>query len=165
MDKDSEKSGTGLALPAFDIQLRRESDGVTRLYDPLRRKWLVATPEEWVRQHFVNYLVSHLGFPASFIANETGIKFNGMQLRCDTVIYNRNLRPLCIVEYKRPAVAVTPAVFDQIARYNSVLEAPFLIVSNGMSHYCCCFRDGGYEFLHSIPSYEEMCVTFDEKKR
>ncbi len=160
----SEKSGEALALPAFDIRLRRDADGATRLYAPLRRKWPVATPEEWVRQHFVNYLVAHLGFPSSFIANETGIKFNGMQRRCDTVIYSRSLQPVCIVEYKRPAVAVTPAVFDQIARYNSVLEAPFLIVSNGMNHYCCRFHDGGYEFLRMIPAYDEMCLALEKKR-
>ncbi len=145
-----------LNLPTFDIQLRYDDDGQLRLYDPLRSKWLVATPEEWVRQHFVNYLTATLGFPTSMIANEVGLKLNDTQRRCDTIIYTRSLQPLCIVEYKRPSVEITRAVFDQIARYNSVIGSPYLIVSNGLRHFCCHFDGQGYHFLREIPSYEQM---------
>lgn len=145
-----------LALPPFDIALRDDADGHRRLYDPLRRRWLVVTPEEWVRQHFVNYLVAHRGFPQSLIANEVSLRLNGTLRRCDTLIYTRSLQPLCVVEYKRPDVTVTPAVFDQIARYNSVLGARFLIVSNGLRHYCCRFEGTAYRFLTAIPSWDEM---------
>ena len=146
----------GLNLPAFEIIIGHAADGSLTLYDPIRRKYVAATPEEWVRQHFVNYLTAHLGFPHSFIANEKGLTLNGTSRRCDTVIYTRNLRPLCIVEYKRPTVEITSDVFDQIARYNSVLEARYLIVSNGLRHYCCRFTGIDYSFLPSIPSYEQM---------
>lgn len=149
-------TGMRLNLPAFDVALQRRPDGTVSIYDPLRRKWLVATPEEWVRQHFVNYLIDHLGFPRSFIANEVGLTLNGMPRRCDTIIYTRGLAPLCIVEYKRPTVAITPKVFDQIARYNSVLGAPYLIVSNGLHHYCCHYTSAGYTFVPTIPTYAEM---------
>ena len=145
-----------LNLPSFDIITGVSPDGLPTIYDPLRRKHVTATPEEWVRQHFVNYLTVHLGFPAAFIANEKGLKLNGMNRRCDTIIYTRDLKPLCIVEYKRPSVEITASVFGQIARYNSVLSAPYLIVSNGIKHHCCKFSNGGYTFLTSIPSYEEM---------
>lgn len=151
-----------LNLPAFDIIFGRNNDGSLTLYDPLRKKHVAATPEEWVRQHFVNYLIEHLKFTASFIANEKGLKLNGMSRRCDTIIYSRDLRPLCIIEYKRPSVEITSAVFDQIARYNSVIKAPFLIVTNGLKHYCCRFNYPEYSFLSSIPSYNEMCDFFKE---
>ncbi len=145
-----------LNLPAFQIRLRRESDGAVKVFDPQRDKWLVLTPEEWVRQHFVNYLIETLGYPKSMIANETGLKFNNMQRRCDTVVFRRNLTPACIIEYKRPDVEINQRVFDQIARYNSVLGAPYLMVSNGLRHYCCRFTGTGYEFLHAMPSYEQI---------
>ncbi len=142
-----------LNLPTFEPQLQRDAQGSVRIYDPLRRKWLVLTPEEWVRQHFVNYLTEHLGYPSGLIANEYGLKFNGMQRRCDTVIFNRDLTPACIVEYKRPSVEITRKVFDQIARYNSVMGAPILVVSNGIQTYCCRFAGDGYTFLREIPRY------------
>lgn len=145
-----------LNLPPFSITIGRDESGNPTLYDPIRRKYVSATPEEWVRQHFVNYLVEFLKFPASFISNEKGLNFNGMRRRCDTIVFTRNLKPLCVVEYKRPSVDITPSVFDQIARYNSVFEAPYLIVSNGLKHFCCRFTGSGYEFLASIPSYDEM---------
>lgn len=145
-----------LGLPEFEIEVKRQDDGTVTIYDSIRKKHVAATPEEWVRQHFVNYLTAHLSFPASFIANEIGIKLNDTSRRCDTVVYARDLRPLCIVEYKRPSVEITAGVFDQIARYNSVLKAPYLIVSNGVKHYCCRFTGETYEFLTAIPSYGEM---------
>lgn len=145
-----------LNLPKYDIKVKRTADGTVMIYDRLRKKYVVSTPEEWVRQHFVNYLIEHLGFPESFIANEKGLKLNDMQRRCDTIIYSRNLTPLCIVEYKRPSVEITASVFDQIARYNSVIKAPYLIVSNGLKIYCCRFEGAGYKFLEAIPAYEEM---------
>ena len=148
-----------LNLPPFEINIRRNSDESLSIFDSLRCKYVAATPEEWVRQHFVNYLTVHLGFPASFIANEKGLTLNGTRRRADTIIYSRDLKPLCIVEYKRPSVPITSEVFDQIARYNSVLGAPYLIVSNGLKHYCCKFSGEGYNFTSSIPSFDEMQLS------
>ena len=82
-----------------------------------------ATPEEWVRQHFVAWLTGALGYPASLMANEVGLRLNGTLRRCDTIIYDRSLRPLVVVEYKAPSVTISQRVFDQIARYNLVLRA------------------------------------------
>ena len=145
-----------LNLPEYDIAIGRGADGHPTLYDPIRKKYVAATPEEWVRQHFVNFLTKWRGFPSAFIANEVGLKLNGTSRRCDTIIYSRNLVPVCIVEYKRPSVEITAEVFGQIARYNSVHLAPFLIVSNGLRHYCCRFNGDNYSFLEDIPSYDEM---------
>ncbi len=147
-----------LNLPPFEVRLSHDERGEATIYDPLRDKWLVATPEEWVRQHFVNYLTEWLGYPRSFMANEVGLTLNRTRRRVDTLIYTRDLRPLCIVEYKRPSVEINAKVFDQIARYNSVLGAPFLMVSNGLRHYCCRFEGDGYTFLRQLPRWEEMAA-------
>ena len=149
-----------LNLPSFEADIRCDKGGSHIIFDSLRGKFVALTPEEWVRQHFVNYLVKYLHFPSAFIANEVGLKLNNTRRRCDTLVYTRSLHPLCIVEYKRPSVEITEAVFSQIARYNSVLLAPFLIVTNGMRHYCCRFRGDSYIYLKSIPSYEEMNSVF-----
>lgn len=151
---------TPLNLPPFDIALRRDAAGATEVYDPLRRKWVALTPEEWVRQHFVNFLVVGRGFPAELMANEIGLKLNRTSRRCDTVVFDRSLRPLVIVEYKAPSVSLTQKVFDQIARYNIVLNASFLIVSNGLRHYCCRFdcEAGTYAFLRDIPQWNSIAA-------
>ncbi len=147
-----------LNLPSFDYRLSRGDDGVTRIYDCLRQKFVALTPEEWVRQHFVNYLITTLGYPRGLMANEVSLKLNRTARRCDTIIYSRQGRPLAIVEYKAPTVAITQTVFDQIARYNSVIGASYLIVSNGLAHYCCRFDDNSqsYTFLREIPGYSAL---------
>lgn len=147
-----------LALPAVPLRLRRGAGlrGAPEVYDELRRKWLALTPEEWVRQHFVAFLRCEREFPAELIANEYGIDLNGMHRRCDTVVFDKRLRPLVICEYKAPSVAITQKVFDQIARYNIVLSAPYLMVSNGLRHFCVRFQGSGYVFLDHIPAYGEL---------
>ncbi len=147
-----------LNLPSFDYRLSRGDDGVTRIYDCLRQKFVALTPEEWVRQHFVNYLITTLGYPRGLMANEVSLKLNRTARRCDTIVYSRQGRPLAIVEYKAPTVAITQTVFDQIARYNSVIGASYLIVSNGLAHYCCRFDDNSqsYTFLREIPGYSAL---------
>lgn len=148
-----------LKLPPFDIPLRRLPDGTVQVHDPLRDKWLVLTPEEWVRQHFVAWMIDHLDYPKSMMANEVAIHFNGMSRRCDTVVYSRRgLMPLMIVEYKAPGITVSQKTFDQIVRYNSVLRARWLVVSNGLSHYIARidYERGRVTFLESMPTREEL---------
>lgn len=146
-----------LNLPTFPVKMV-EKDGKRTLFDPVRKKYVAFTPEEWVRQHFVNYLVTVKHFPQALLANEVLIKLNGTSKRCDTVAYNRFLVPLVIVEYKAPSIPITNAVFDQIARYNMVLRVKYLIVSNGIDHYCCRidYEKQTYFFLKGIPEYEEL---------
>lgn len=146
-----------LNLPSFNTKIRKKGDGL-EIFDPLRKKYVALTPEEWVRQHFVHYLISEKQFPASLIANEAGIKLNSLSKRCDTVVYNRQLEPMVIVEYKRPDVTITQEVFDQITRYNSVLKVPYVIVSNGLKHHCCHidYEQQSYQYLTEIPNYEEV---------
>jgi hypothetical protein len=148
---------TTLKLPPYNAKIR-EKDGKRAIFDPMRRKYVALTPEEWVRQHFVNYLTHHKGYPAALIANEVGITLNGTSKRCDTVLYNRDLSPRMIVEYKATHIPITQAVFDQIVRYNMVLHVDYLIVSNGLSHYCCRmdYANNTYHFLREIPAYNEL---------
>ena len=136
----------------------QSADGITRVFDPLRGKFVALTPEEWVRQNFVAYLVSHKGYPASLLANEVSITLNGTSRRCDTVLYDRHLRPLMIVEYKAPHIQLSQRTFNQVARYNIVLRVKYLTVSNGLHHYCCMLDEssGRYRFLKEIPVYEAL---------
>ena len=145
-----------LNLPSFSPKIRKKGQ-TTEIFDPLRRKYVALTPEEWVRQHFVYYLVSEKKYPASLIANEAGIKLNSLTRRCDTVVYNKELQPVMIVEYKEPRVAITREVFDQVVRYNSVLKVRFIVVSNGLKHFCCQmdYEQMSYKYLTEIPVWDD----------
>lgn len=146
-----------LNLPKAPLRIEDDERGPLRVYDVLRRRFVALTPEEWVRQNFVFFLMSERGFPAQLMANEVSLVLNGTARRADTMVYTRSLKPLVVVEYKAPEVSVGQKVFDQIARYNSVIQAPFLIVSNGLHHFCCRYNaDGTYTFLRDIPSYDDM---------
>lgn len=146
-----------LNLPTYEAKIRKNSNGL-EIFDPLRRKYFALTPEEWVRQHFVNYLINYKNYPASLMANEAGIKLNSLTRRCDTVVYNNQLEPLMIIEYKESKVQITQNVFDQIVRYNTVLKVPYIVVSNGISHYCCRmnYEDQSFEYLTDIPEYQSL---------
>ena len=146
-----------LNLPSFDIRLQRDDEGV-KIFDRLRKKFIILTPEEWVRQHFVNYLINHKGFPESLMANEIGITLNGTRRRCDTVVFDKHGSPMVIVEYKASSILISQSTFDQIVRYNMVLHARYLIVSNGMNHYCCRidYDNMSYDFLKEVPDYADL---------
>ena len=126
-----------LNLPPFNIKVA-EREGQTTIYDFLRHRYLRLTPEEWVRQHFTHFLVEHKGYPTALLANEVTIDVNGVARRCDSVLYKAaGGMPRMIIEYKAPHIHITQSVFQQIYSYNSVLRADYLIVSNGINHYCC----------------------------
>ena len=146
-----------LNLPTFDAKIDTK-DGKSVIFDVIRRRYVALTPEEWVRQHFVHFLIEHKGYPLSLLANEVQVALNGTRKRCDTVLFGRNLRARMIVEYKAPEVEITQAVFDQVTRYNMVLHVDYLVVSNGLRHYCCRmdYASGTYRFLREIPHYEEL---------
>lgn len=146
-----------ISIPPVDIKISREN-GVLKILDPFRKKKIILTPEETVRQIFTLWLKDHLGYPASLISNEVGINLNGTKKRCDTVIFNSEGQPLMIIEYKSPDISVSQEVFDQIIRYNSLLRASFLVVSNGISHFCCKmdYEEHNHIFLKDIPSYNQI---------
>ncbi|MBQ5752272.1 MAG: type I restriction enzyme HsdR N-terminal domain-containing protein [Bacteroidaceae bacterium] len=146
-----------LNLPRYEIKLR-ENEGKQQILDPLRKSFVALTPEEWVRQHFVNFLLNHKAYPAALMSNEVAITLNGMKRRCDTVIYDKALRPRAIIEYKAPTVKITKEVFAQISRYNLTLRVDYLIISNGLQHYCCKmnYEKQSFTFLQEIPSYDTI---------
>lgn len=147
-----------LNLPTYQANIKKIG-GTIKILDILRRKFVALTPEEWVRQNFIHYLISHKGYSPTLMANEVSVTLNGMSRRCDSVLYRREgLVPRMIIEYKRPDVVITQKVFDQICRYNMVLQADYLIVSNGINHYCCHidYTKNGYTFLEDIPAYNEL---------
>lgn len=143
-----------LNLPSYPIKMQQRG-GKKVIFDSLRKKFVALTPEEWVRQHFVHYLTDVKGYPTGLLANEVQLDLNGTRKRCDTVLYNKDLSARMIVEYKAPHVEITQAVFDQITRYNMVLKVEYLIVSNGLQHYCCRidYTTMRYSFLPEIPDY------------
>ena len=146
-----------LNLPSFAVKIQQRN-GKSLIFDPLRKKYVALTPEEWVRQHFTHFLTDHKGYPKGLLANEIQLDLNGTKKRCDTVLFNKDLSARMIVEYKAPHIAITQAVFDQITRYNMVLKVDYLIVSNGINHYCCKidYQSMSYSFLPDIPSYTAL---------
>ena len=146
-----------LNLPAYKVNLT-EKDGKRLIFDFLRRKYVALTPEEWVRQHFTHYLVESKGYPQGLLANETQLKIGDKHLRCDTVLYNKAMHPLMIIEYKAPNIQIQQKTFDQIVAYNLLLRADYLVVSNGLQHYCCRmdYELNSYGFLREIPDYQSI---------
>ena len=129
------------------------------VFDIIRKKMITLTPEEWVRQHFIHFLINQKGYNASCIANEVALNLNKTQKRCDTVVYNSQAQPIMIVEYKASHIPIDQKVFNQISRYNIKMHVRWLVVSNGMQHYCCRinYEDGTYEFMPDIPSWQDLC--------
>ncbi|MBO4593760.1 MAG: type I restriction enzyme HsdR N-terminal domain-containing protein [Bacteroidaceae bacterium] len=146
-----------LNLPSIEANIKKEGEK-TLIFDSLRKRFVALTPEEWVRQHFVNYLSGHKGYPTSLMANEISITLNGMVRRCDTVVYNRSLEPLVIIEYKAPTIDISQNTFGQAMAYNRVLRVPYIIISNGLKHYCCHldYTEMKAEFLADIPPYPDL---------
>ena len=149
-----------LNLPSYQIKLAGSKEKPT-IFDILRRKYVALTPEEWVRQHFVHFLVEHKGYPATLLANEVKLQVGDKQLRADTVLYDTSLQPRMMIEYKAPNIAITQQVFNQITVYNMLVHVEYLVVSNGMEHFCCRmdYEHNTYTFLENIPTYESICNT------
>ncbi|MFV0377907.1 MAG: type I restriction enzyme HsdR N-terminal domain-containing protein [Mangrovibacterium sp.] len=154
---------TKLNLPTYSFRTKQEG-GKLKIFDDIRKKYLVLTPEEWVRQNFVRYLIDVKLYPASLMALETGLQLNGNQFRADLLIYNKLGKPWMIIEFKAPEVKITQKTFDQVARYNLCFEVPFLMVSNGMEHYCCQvdFDTKNYRFFREVPGFDELQAAASE---
>ena len=144
-----------LNLPDFDYEVR-SIENRTEIFDNFRKKYVVLTPEEWVRQHLLHFLVTEKKYVASRIAVETGLKYNRLQKRADILYYNSQQQPHLLVECKAPNVKITQAVFEQIALYNMRFKFKYLMVSNGIEHYCCemNYDTDSFFFLKDIPEGE-----------
>ncbi|WP_317173366.1 type I restriction enzyme HsdR N-terminal domain-containing protein [Hymenobacter armeniacus] len=125
-----------LDLPPFEAKLTQSATNQPLIWDGLRRKHVVLTPEEWVRQHVVHYLTDHLGYPRGLLALERGLRYNQRQKRTDLLALNPEGQPLLLVECKAPSVPITQAVARQATTYNQTIGAPLLLLTNGLVHYC-----------------------------
>lgn len=146
-----------LNLPtySFNIKLKEQRKYI---FDFIRKKYVLLTPEEWVRQNFLRFLVDEKKYPATLIAVEKEFKLNTLSKRSDAVVYNKSGIPVLIIECKAASVKIDQKVFDQIARYNIKLNVDFLVVTNGLDHYCCKidFQNHTYSFLKGIPDFNQM---------
>jgi hypothetical protein len=146
-----------LNLPTFSFKLKHKENKIY-IFDTIRRDYFLLTPEEWVRQNFVRYLTDEKNYPASLVRIEMFFKINRLSRRGDIVLFNRKGEPLVLVECKSMKVNITQKTFDQIARYNMKFRVDYLIVTNGLKHYCCKmdYSDHSYCFLKEIPCYDEI---------
>lgn len=144
-----------LNLPTYQFKLKKKGLN-TQIFDMFRKKYVVLTPEEWVRQNFLQFLVHEKKFPASLIAVEMGLKYNQLQKRADALVFDKTGNPYLMVECKAPEVKITQDVFDQIARYNMNFKVKYLVITNGLSHFCCQmdYSANNYKYLENIPFFE-----------
>ena len=148
---------TSLNFPPYEPHTK--TDGKRMLiFDGVRKKYVALTPEEWVRQHLIHYLITQKGYPATLISVETPLKYARMDKRSDVLIYDRNGKPLMLAECKAPEVAVTQKVFEQIAIYNLTIQSPCLMITNGLQHYCmtAATESSPACFLNEVPEYGDL---------
>lgn len=141
-----------LKYPSFNIRLKESGKDKLQVFDTIRKKWLQLTPEEWVRQHVVNYLITHHQYPASLISLEKEIELNGMKKRYDVVVYTKQLKPFLIVECKAPGVELSPEVLDQVARYNLKLNVEYVFITNGLKDQV--YKEGAS--VSALPSFNDI---------
>ncbi len=144
-----------LQFPTYSFRFKNSENKIA-IFDEIRKKFILLTPEEWVRQHIVQFLLQEKKYPKSYINVEKLIKINDLNKRYDIIVYQPNGELFLLIECKAPEVKITQETFDQIARYNLVLNAKYLMVSNGLNHYFCQmdFENEKYVFLEELPSFE-----------
>ncbi|MCF8235760.1 MAG: type I restriction enzyme HsdR N-terminal domain-containing protein [Bacteroidales bacterium] len=146
-----------LNLPKYDFKIRRQGKQF-EIFDAIRNKYVAMTPEEWVRQNFLQYLIWEKKFPKTLLSIERQLSLYQMSVRPDIVVYNNLGKPRLIVECKAPDVKISQQTFNQIAKYNITLRVDYLIVTNGINHYCCNIdhQKKSYSFLQEIPLYDKL---------
>jgi hypothetical protein len=146
-----------LNLPAYDVGLKKEH-GKILIFDLLRKRYVVLTPEEWVRQHFIHYLINHLKYPKALIKVEGGLVFNTLQKRSDIVVFNREGNPWMMIECKAPELKLSKRTIRQASIYNHSLKAKYIVITNGLSHICCeiNWNNSDTVVLDSMPQYDEV---------
>tara|TARA_B110000914_G_scaffold66962_1_gene58486 strand:+ start:2177 stop:2626 length:450 start_codon:yes stop_codon:yes gene_type:complete len=143
-----------LSLPIYKLKMKSDGEK-TYIFDVVRKKYLLLTPEEWVRQNFIHYLNKEKKYPLGLMGVEQMVKYNSLKTRADIVMYNTEGKANIIVECKAPDVKITQDTFNQIAKYNSQLKVKYLLVTNGMNHYCCemNYEKNEIVFLEEVPTY------------
>lgn len=145
-----------LNFPSYSFRFKNSENKVS-IFDEIRKKFIILTPEEWVRQHVIQFLLIEKKYPKSLINVEKVLKINDLRKRYDVVVFNPDGSIFILIECKAPKIKTAQATFDQIARYNMTLKAEFLMVTNGHNHYFCQidFENQKYEFLKELPEYEK----------
>lgn len=146
-----------LNLPEYDFRITRDNNKL-KIFDVFRKKFLVLTSEEWVRQNFLTWLVKEKQYPQSLISVESGLKYNTLQKRSDAIIFNRNAQPAILIEFKAPSVELDNDTIKQILSYNYSIKAPYLIITNGLQHYCLKMNktEKRFDFLQEIPDFNKL---------
>ena len=144
----------------YSIKSKRTERG-EELFDPVRGKYVISTPEEQVRQFLIQYLHHELNWPLSLMRSEHGIKLNGLSKRVDLSLHDTEGNPILLVECKAPELPINQSTFEQAARYNIVMKVPYLLLSNGLLHYCCKVNhdSGEVALMPNVPSFEEAIGT------
>ena len=144
-----------LNFPNFEFKLR-DVNNRKEIFDPIRRKFVTLTPEEWVRQHLIAYLTKVKGYPVSMIGVEKQLMLNKLPKRFDLVVFGRNATPYLLVECKAPGVEISEKTFDQAARYNILLQAEYFLITNGLEHYTCRidYENKQYIFIEEVPGFD-----------
>lgn len=147
-----------LNLPEYNFRIKTE-EGKSWIFDQLRKKFVVLTPEEWVRQNFIEYLKTEKKYPANLMAIEKKVLVNNMPRRFDLLVYSRNGQPFLIAEFKAPNIKITQETFDQVVRYNMALRVDRVVISNGLQHFACeiDYAKNSYSYLPEIPVFCEKC--------
>jgi hypothetical protein len=148
-----------LNLPEYSFRIKT-NNGKDFIFDSLRKKFVRLTPEEWVRQNFVQFLIDDKKYSVSLIAVEAGVKVNNNPQRADLVVFDRSGNPVLVAEFKSPEIKISQQTVDQIVRYNMQLKVKYLIVSNGLEHFCCSidYSENSYAFLPEIPDFAEITL-------
>jgi len=146
-----------LNFPEYQFKYK-EIEGKLFIWDQIRKQYVYSGPEEIVRQHLVTYLIRELSYPKSLINVEKQVKVNGMSRRTDVLVFNKEVKPLLIAECKSPNIALDQGAFNQIANYNLTLKVNYLVITNGLKHFCCKLdqKKGQYCFVNRIPMYTKL---------
>lgn len=144
-----------LNLPEYPVKTRKLGSRQF-IFDQIRKKYVKLTPEEWVRQHFLNYLLDDLAYPRSLVRVESGLSVNSMGKRTDILVYNKEITPYLLVECKAAHITLNHKAMDQLSIYNRTIKAQYLVLTNGLKHYCCCmnYKTNSYQFQAALPSYD-----------
>ncbi|MFN6944808.1 MAG: type I restriction enzyme HsdR N-terminal domain-containing protein [Cytophagaceae bacterium] len=145
---------TKLNFPDFQFRFQQIKDK-SFIFDIIRKKFIQLTPEEWVRQHFIHLLIDYYHYPKTLLKIESGHKYNQLQKRTDILVYDRQGNCFMLIECKAPEIPVSKKTFEQVSAYNKSYQAPYMAVSNGIKHYCCCIdhTNNSFIFLDNIPTY------------
>ncbi|MFO8066074.1 MAG: type I restriction enzyme HsdR N-terminal domain-containing protein [Bacteroidales bacterium] len=146
-----------LNLPEYNFKIIQENEKY-KIFDECRKKYVALTPEEWVRQNFLKWLKSEKKYPPALISVESGLKYNKLKKRSDAVVYDRNAKPLMIIEFKAPGIEVCNDTINQVLSYNYSINAPYIVVTNGINHYCLKkdSKNRKFVFLEDIPEFENL---------